>query len=132
MAATGGNVEEVVTSEDIQVGDIISERGIISERWNPEYRDMGAYMNEFTRFVVLSKINVEDSPMLITGARRFYFKVAILYAIPEIREVMNNAHTYKLTDWEVDDEDYSDEATYWCPQTGEDAPVTPREWVRLG
>ena len=125
-------MEEIVTSGDIQVGDIISERGIISERWNPEYSDMGAYMNEFTRCVVLSKTSVEDTPMLVTGASRFYFKVAILYAIPEIREVMNNAHTYKLTDYEIDDEDYSDEATYWCPETGEEAPVTPREWVRLG
>ena len=125
-------MEKMVTSEHIQVGDIISERGIISERWNPEYRDMGAYMNEFTRVVVLSKHKVEDTPMLITMAHRFYFKVAILYAISEIREVMNNAHTYTLTDWEIDDEDFSDEATYFCPQTGEETQVTPREWVRLG
>ncbi len=125
-------MEEVVTSEDIQVGDIISERGIISERWNPLYRDMGAYMNEFTRVVVLSKHKVEDTPMLITGAHRFYFRVAILYAIPEIREVMNNAHTYKLTDYEIDDEDFGDEATYWCEEENGEAPVTPREWVRLG
>ena len=125
-------MEEIVTSDDIQVGDIISERGIISERWNPEYSDMGAYMNEFTRVVVLSKHKVEESPMICTTASRFYFTVAILYAIPEIREVMNNAHTYKLTDYEIDDEDFDDEATYWCPETGEEAQVTPREWVRLG
>ena len=125
-------MEEVVTSDDIQVGDIISERGIISERWNPEYRDRGAYMNEFTRVVVLSKHKVEESPMICTMASRFYFKVVILYAIPEIREVMNNAHTYKLTDYEMDLEDYSDDATYWCPETCEETPVTPREWVRLG
>jgi len=125
-------VEEIITSGDIQVGDIISERGIISERWNPEYRDMGAHMNEFTRVVVLSKTRVEDEPMVCTMASRFYFTVAVLYAIPEIREVMNNAHTYKLSDYEIDLEDYSDEATYWCIETGEEAPVTPREWVRLG
>lgn len=125
-------MEEVVTSEDIQVGDIISERCVISERWNPEYDDMGEEMNELTRVVVLSKHKVGDTPMLITGAHRFYFKVAILYAIPEIREILNNTHTYKLTDYEIDDEDFSDEATYWCPKTGEEAQVTPREWVRLG
>ena len=125
-------MEEIVTSGDIQVGDIISERGIISERWNPEYNDVGAYMKEFTRVVVLSKHKVEESPMICTTANRFYFKVAILYAIPEIREVMNNAHTYKLTDYEIDLEDYSDEATYWCEEENGEAPVTPREWVRLG
>ncbi len=125
-------MEEIVTSDDIQVGDIISERGIISERWNPDYNDMGAYMNEFARVVVLSKTKVEDEPMVCTLASRFYFTVAILYAIPEIREVMSNGLTYKLSDYEIDDEDYSDEATYWSPETGEEAPVTPREWVRLG
>ena len=125
-------MEEVVTSDDIEVGDIISERGIISERWNPEYGDMGARMNEFTRFVILSKTRVEDEPMVCTLAERFYFTVAILYAIPEIRQVMNNAHTYKLSDYEIDLEDYDEDATYWCPETGEEAPVTPREWIRLG
>lgn len=125
-------MEKMVTSEHIQVGDIISERGVISERWNPEYDDMGEEMNEFTRVVVLSKHKVEDTPMLITGAYRFYFKVAILYAIPEVREILNNAHTYTLTDYEIDDEDFGDEATYWCTKTGEEAQVTPREWIRLG
>ena len=125
-------MEEMVTSEDIQVGDIISERGIISERWNPEYRDMGAYMNEFTRFVILSKTKTGDGPSICATSRQFYFTVAILYAIPEIRQVMNNEHTYKLTDFEIDDEDYDDDATYWCPDTGEETQVTPREWVRLG
>ena len=69
--------------------------------------------------------------MICTTANRFYFKVAILYAIPEIREVMNNAHTYKLSDYEIDLEDYDDDATYWFAETGEEVPVTPREWVRL-
>ncbi len=125
-------MEEVVTSKDIRVGDIISERGIISERWNPEYRDMGAIMNELTRFIVLSKNSHDELNSLVSGCKHFYFTVAVIYAIPEIRNVMFGSHTYKLSDFEIDDEDYDDDATYWCPETGEAAQVTPREWVRLG
>ena len=123
-------MEEIVNARDIEVGDIISERGIISERWCHEYRDMGAIMNEFCRFVVLSKTmkSPDDEESMHNNATQFYFKVALLYAIPEIREVMNHAPTYILTDWEIDTEDWEDDMAY---DTATGDPVTPREWVRL-
>lgn len=126
-------MEEAVTSWDIEVGDIISERGIISERWDHDYPDMGTYFNELTRIVVLSKMmkSPDNEESMETNAVKFYFKVAVLYAIPEIREVTNHSPTYILTDWEIDTEDYEDDATYWDGVDG-DVQVTPREWVRLG
>lgn len=123
-------MEEVITSWDIEVGDIISERGVISERWQHDYPDNGEEMNEFTRFIILSKLNKspDNEYSMTTNATKFYFKVAYLYAIPEIREVTSNAITYTLTDWEIDTEDWEDDMAY-DSFTGE--PVTPREWVRL-
>tara|TARA_R110002124_G_scaffold89937_2_gene229727 strand:+ start:236 stop:610 length:375 start_codon:yes stop_codon:yes gene_type:complete len=124
-------MEESVTSWDIEVGDIISERGVISERWQHDYPDNGEEMNEFTRFIILSKLNKspDNEYSMMTNATKFYFKVAYLYAIPEIREVTDNAIIYTLTDWEIDTEDWEDDGSM-CGINGEE--VTPREWIKVG
>jgi len=126
-------MEEAVTSWDIEVGDIISKRGIISERWDEHHPDMGAYFNELCRYIVLEKVckSPDNPPSMETNATKFYFKVAYLYALPEIREATMNAPTYILTDWEIDTEDYEEFSTYYCEDTGFEKPVTPREWVKL-
>ena len=118
-----------VRAIDIEVGDIISEVGIISERWDTEFPDNGKEFNEFARYIILEKITVDESPYSPTVSDcNFFFKTAIIYAIPAVRELMSHPanNPYHLTDYEIDWEDYGDDMIDW-----DGIPLTPRKWVRL-
>jgi hypothetical protein len=97
----------MANSSEINVGDIISEQGVISNMWNEDYDDGGIEYNEFCRFIVVEKINKADTPMVITGANDYYFHVQMIYMIPEIAALYERmTHTRSMvTDYEIDDED---------------------------
>ena len=94
-------------SSSINVGDIISEQGVISNMWNEDYDDGGTEYNEFCRFIVVEKINKADTPMVITAANDHYFHVQMIYMIPEIAALYErmSAARSMVTDYEIDDED---------------------------
>ena len=97
----------MANSSEINVGDIISEQGVISNMWNEDYDDGGIEYNEFCRFIVLEKIHKDETPMTITGANEYYFTVQMIYMIPEIAALYERmTHTRSMvTDYEIDDED---------------------------
>ena len=45
----------LTNSSEINVGDVISEHGVISDMWDHDYDDDGTEYNEFCRFIVLKK-----------------------------------------------------------------------------
>tara|TARA_B100000963_G_C22573606_1_gene647299 strand:+ start:1193 stop:1546 length:354 start_codon:yes stop_codon:yes gene_type:complete len=112
----------LTNSSEINVGDIISEQGVISDMWNEDYDDGGTEYNEFCRFIVVEKINTADTPMIITAANDYYFHVQMIYMIPEIAglyERMSAARSM-VTDYEIDDED----------DDGLKATDSPRKWYK--
>jgi hypothetical protein len=116
--------ERRVTSWDIEVGDIISERGIISQRWDNDYPDDGEVMNEMCRYIILEKVMVDPMSDFITLATKFYFKVTPLYRLKYLREFSPRSI---LTDYEIDTEDFdTDGALGICVDF-----IAPREWIRL-
>ena len=114
-------IEPIMHSSEIKVGDIISEQGVISDLWDPTFDDDTEY-NEFSRFIVLEKINKKDTPMFVTGANEYYFKVRMLYMIPPIAAMYerNEFTRCTVTDYEIDEEDYDG-------SMGDD---TPRKWYK--
>ena len=94
-------------SSSINVGDIISEQGVISNMWNEDYDDGGTEYNEFCRFIVVEKIHKDETPMTITAANEYYFMVQMIYMIPEIANLYKrmSAARSMVTDYEIDDED---------------------------
>ena len=97
----------MANSSEINVGDIISEQGVISNMWNEDYDDDGIEYNEFCRFIVLERIHKDETPMTITAANEYYFMVQMIYMIPEIANLYkrNQAARSMVTDYEIDDED---------------------------
>jgi len=116
------SMELIMHSSEIKVGDIISEQGVISDTWDDQYEDSGTEYNEFTRFIVLEKINKEDTPMCITGANKYYFKVCMLYMIQPIAAMYKRMEFARctVTDYEIDEEDYDKSM----------ATNTPRNWYK--
>ena len=100
-------MELIMHSSAINVGDIISEQGVISNMWNEDYDDGGTEYNEFCRFIVVEKINKADTPMVITAANDYYFHVQMIYMIPEIAALYErmSAARSMVTDYEIDEED---------------------------
>ena len=100
-------MQEFFNSSEINVGDIISEQGVISDNWNEDYDDDGTEYNEFSRFIVLERIHKDETPMTITAANEYYFTVQVIYMIPEIAALYkrNNAVRAMMTDYEIDEED---------------------------
>ena len=115
-------MEPIMHSSEIKVGDIISEQGGISDTWDDQYEDCGTEYNEFCRFIVLEKINKKDTPMFVTGANEYYFKVRMLYMIPPIAAMYerNEFTRCTVTDYEIDEEDYDESM----------ATNTPRNWYK--
>ncbi len=122
-----------VHAKDIKVGDIISEQGVISERWDPMFPDEGKEKSEFVRYIILEKI-MESDGLCSTNYTSFYFKTMIIYALPQIIDLWRDMHEspansgiYLLSDYEIDEEDYDEETAY--DMYGE--LRTPREWYKL-
>lgn len=122
-----------VHAKDIKVGDIISEQGVISERWDPMFPDEGKEKSEFVRYIILEKI-MEGDGLSSTNYTSFYFKTMIIYALPQIIDLWKgmyespaNNGIYLLSDYEIDEEDYDEETAY--DMYGE--LRTPREWYKL-
>ncbi len=123
-----------VHAKDIKVGDIISEQGVISERWDPMFPDEGKEKSEFVRYIILEKIMEADDGGCSTNYTSFYFKTMIIYALPQIIDLWRDMHEspansgiYLLSDYEIDEEDYDEDYAY--DMYGE--PRTPREWYKL-
>ena len=123
-----------VRAKDIKVGDIISEQGVISERWDPMFPDEGKEKSEFVRYIILEKIMEADDGGCSTNYTSFYFKTMIIYALPQIIDLWKgmyespaNNGIYLLSDYEIDEEDYDEETAY--DMYGE--LRTPREWYKL-
>jgi len=114
-------MEYITQSSAINVGDIISEQGIISDMWNENYDDGGTEYNEFCRFIVVEKINKADTPMVITAANNYYFHVQMIYMIPPIAALYrrNESARSMVSDYEIDDEDADGYGT-----------GTPRKWFK--
>ena len=112
----------MTNSSEINVGDIIAEHGVISDLWDEDYDDDGTEYNEFCRFIVLERIHKDETPMTITGANKYYFKVQMIYAIPPIAALYNRSQVMRpiVTDYEIDDEDFD----------GSMATNTPRQWYK--
>ena len=100
-------MEFIMHSSAINIGDIISEQGVISNMWNEDYDDGGTEYNEFCRFIVVEKIHKDETPMTITAANEYYFTVQMIYMIPEIADLYerNQAARSMVTDYEIDEED---------------------------
>ena len=109
-------------SSEINVGDIISEQGVISDMWDESYDDNGTEYNEFSRFIVLEKIHKDETPMTVTGANEYYFLVQMIYAIPPIAALYNRSQVMRptVTDYEIDEEDFDG-------SMGDDMP---RKWYK--
>ena len=112
----------MANSSEINVGDIISEHGVISDMWDDQYEDCGTEFNEFCRFIVLERIHKDETPMTITGANEYYFKVQMIYMIPPIADLYKRSQFARstVTDYEIDDEDYDESM----------ATNTPRKWYK--
>lgn len=112
----------MANSLEINVGDIISEQGVISNMWNEDYDDGGIEYNEFCRFIVLEKIHKDETPMTITGANEYYFTVQMIYMIPEIAALYERMTCARstVTDYEIDEEDFDG-------SMGDDMP---RKWYK--
>ena len=112
----------MANSSEINVGDIISEHGVISDTWDDQYEDGGTQYNEFCRFIVLEKINKDETPMIVTGANEYYFKVQMIYMIPPIAALYERTKDVRatVTDYEIDEEDYDESM----------ATNTPRKWYK--
>ena len=112
----------MTNSSEINVGDIISEHGVISDMWDDQYEDCGTEFNEFCRFIVLERIHKDETPMTITGANEYYFKVQMIYMIPPIADLYKRSQFARstVTDYEIDDEDYDESM----------ATNTPRKWYK--
>ena len=119
----------IINSREISVGDIISEQGVISDMWNKDYPDNGTEYNEFSRFIVLEKIMAEDTPMILTGANEYYFKIRMIYMIPEIMRLYthNSCSRATITDHEIDDEDREEAG----PTLIGDPRPNPRQWLKV-
>ncbi len=115
-------MQEFFNSSEINVGDIISEQGVISDNWNEDYDDDGTEYNEFSRFIVLERIHKDETPMTITAANEYYFTVQMIYMIPEIADLYkrNDAARSMVTDYEIDEEDYDESM----------ATNMPRKWFK--
>ena len=100
----------LTNSSEINVGDIISEHGVISDTWNDQYEDDGTEYNEFCRFIVLQRIHKDETPMTITAANEYYFTVQMIYMIPEIADLYKRTAATRamVTDYEIDEEDYDE------------------------
>ncbi len=114
-------MEYIMHSSAINVGDIISEQGVISDMWNEDYDDDGTEYSEFCRFIVVERINKADTPMVITSANDYYFHVQMIYMIPEIAALYrrNEFARSMVTDYEIDDED-----------DGGYGSTSPRRWYK--
>ena len=112
----------MANSSEINVGDIISEHGVISDLWDDNYDDDGTEYNEFCRFIVLERIHKNETPMTITGATEYYFKVQMIYMIPPIADMYKRSQFTRstVTDYEIDDEDFDG-------SMGDDSP---RKWYK--
>ena len=112
----------MANSSEINVGDIISEHGVISDMWDDQYEDCGTEFNEFCRFIVLERIHKDETPMTITGATEYYFNVQMIYMIPPIADMYKRSQFARstVTDYEIDDEDYDESM----------ATNTPRKWYK--
>jgi hypothetical protein len=112
----------MANSSEINVGDIISEHGVISDMWDENYDDDGTEYNEFSRFIVLERIHKDETPMIVTGANEYYFKVQMIYVIPPIAALYNRTHDVRatVTDYEIDEEDFD----------GSMGDNSPRKWYK--
>ena len=112
----------LTNSSEINVGDIISEHGVISDMWDDQYEDCGTEFNEFCRFIVLERIHKDETPMTVTGANEYYFKVQMIYMIPPIADMYKRSQFARstVTDYEIDEEDYDESM----------ATNTPRKWYK--
>ena len=114
----------LTNSSEINVGDIMSEQGVISDMWNEDYDDDGTEYNEFCRFIVLEKTHKDKTPMIITGATDYYFTGQVIYMMPPIAHLYSRTKAYRstVTDYEIDDEDFDG-------SMGDDMP---RKWFKVG
>ena len=114
----------LTNSSEINVGDIISEYGVISDTWNHDYDDDGTEYNEFCRFIVLERIHKDETPMTITAANEYYFTVQMIYMIPAIADLYNRNQAARsmVTDYEIDEEDYDESM----------GANMPRKWFKVG
>ena len=115
-------MELIMHSSAIKVGDIISEHGVISDLWDGDYDDCGTEYNEFSRFIVLERIHKDETPMTITGANEYYFKVQMIYMIPPIADMYKRSQFARstVTDYEIDEEDFD----------GSMGDGMPRKWYK--
>ena len=115
-------MELIMHSSAIKVGDIISEHGVISDLWDEDYDDCGTEYNEFCRFIVLERIHKDETPMTVTGANEYYFKVQMIYMIRPIADLYKRTQDVRstVTDYEIDDEDFDG-------SMGDDSP---RKWYK--
>ena len=115
-------MELIMHSSAIKVGDIISEHGVISDLWDEDYDDCGTEYNEFSRFIVLERIHKDETPMIVTGANEYYFKVQMIYMIRPIAGLYERTKDTRatVTDYEIDEEDYDESM----------ATNTPRKWYK--
>lgn len=112
----------LTNSSEINVGDVISEHGVISDMWDHDYDDDGTEYNEFCRFIVLKKTHKDETPMTLTGANEYYFKVQMIYMISPIAKLYKRSQFPRstVTDYEIDEEDFDG-------SMGDD---TPRKWYK--
>ena len=112
----------MANSSEINVGDVISEHGVISDLWDEDYDDDGTEYNEFCRFIVLERIHKDETPMTITGANEYYFTVQMIYMIPPIADLYKRSQSarFTVTDYEIDEEDFD----------GSMGDGMPRKWYK--
>ena len=110
-------------SSEINVGDIISEHGVISDTWDDQYEDDGTEYNEFCRFIVLERIHKDETPMTITAANEYYFTVQMIYMIPAIADLYRRTESARcmVTDYEIDEEDFDESM----------GTNMPRKWFKV-
>ena len=115
-------MELIMHSSAIKVGDIISEHGVISDLWDEDYDDCGTEYNEFSRFIVLERIHKDETPMIVTGANEYYFKVQMIYMIRPIAAMYERTKDARatVTDYEIDEEDFD----------GSMGDGSPRKWYK--
>ena len=116
-------MELITHSSAVNVGDIISEHGVISDMWDHDYDDDGTEYNEFCRFIVLERIHKDETPMTLTGANEYYFKVQMIYMISPIAKLYKRRQFPRstVTVCVVDEEDFDG-------SMGDDMP---RKWFRV-